>query len=66
MNPMTEILVFTLNAVVIYFLADWIVRMIEAKRGEVLKQRQIVFFAVFLVLALVTFRLLRELLAPGV
>ena len=62
MNPMTEILVFTLNAVVIYFLADWIVRMIEVKRGEVLKHRQIVFFGVILVLALVTFRLLRELL----
>ena len=65
MNPITEILVFTLNAIVIYFLADWIVRMIEAKRGEVLKQRQIVFFAVFLVLALITFRLLRELLTSG-
>lgn len=65
MNPMTEILVFTLNAIVIYFLADWIVRMIEAKRGEVFKQRQVVFFAVILVLALVTFRLLRELLGSG-
>ena len=56
---MTEILFFTLNAIVIYFLADWIVRMIEARRGEVLKQRQVVFFAIILVLALVTFRLLR-------
>lgn len=63
MNPMVEILVFTLNAIFIYFVADWIVRMIEARRGEVLKNRQIVFFAVILVLALATFRLLRELLA---
>ena len=62
MNPMIAILIFTLNAILIYFVADWIVRMIEARRGEVLKQRQIVFFAVFLVLALVTFRLLRILL----
>ena len=65
MNPMTEILVFTLNAIVIYFLADWIVRMIEAKRGEVFKQRQVVFFAMILVLALITFRLLRVLLGSG-
>lgn len=65
MNPMYEILVFTLNAIFIYFVADWIVRMIEARRGEVLKNRQIVFFAVILVLALVTFRLLRELLSTG-
>ena len=56
---MSEILLFTLNAIVIYFLADWIVRMIEARRGEVLKYRQVVFFAIILVLALVTFRLLR-------
>lgn len=65
MNPMVEILVFTLNAIFIYFVADWIVRVIETKRGEVLKNRQIVFFAVILVLALITFRLLRVLLATG-
>jgi len=65
MNPVIEILIFTLNAIIIYFVADWIVRMIEARRGEVFKQRQVVFFVVILVLALVTFRLLRMLLAPG-
>ncbi len=58
-----QIVVFTLNAIVVYFLADWIVRMIESRRGEVLKQRQVIFFAVFLVLALTSFRLLRYLLA---
>ena len=58
-----QIVVFTLNAIVIYFLADWIVRMIETRRGEVLKQRQVIFFAIFLVLALVSFRLLQNLLA---
>lgn len=57
-----EIFVFTLNAIVVYFLADWIVRMIETRRGEALKQRQVVFFAVILVLALISFRLLRTLL----
>jgi hypothetical protein len=58
-----QIVLFTLNAIVIYFLADWIVRMIETRRGEVLKQRQVIFFAVFLVLALASFRLLQNLLA---
>ena len=58
-----QIIVFTLNAIVIYFLADWIVRMIETRRGEALKQRQVIFFAVFLVLALASFRLLQNLLA---
>ncbi|MDH3578978.1 MAG: hypothetical protein OEO71_14315 [Gammaproteobacteria bacterium] len=57
-----EILLFTLVAIAIYLVSDWIVRMIEARRSEVLKQRQVIFFAVFLVLALVSFRLLRILL----
>jgi len=54
-----EILAFTATAIVIYLLADWILRAIEQKRGEVLKQRQAVFFVIILVLALISFRLLR-------
>ena len=57
-----EILLFTLVAIVIYLVSDWIVRMIEVRRGAALKQRQVVFFAVFLVLALISFRVLRILL----
>ena len=57
-----EILLFTLVAIVIYLVSDRIIRMIEARRGEALKQRQVIFFAVFLVLALVSFRVLRILL----
>ncbi len=60
-----EIVVFTLNAIVIYLVTDWIVRTIERNKGEVLKYRQIVFFAVFLALALVSFSLLPRLLTLG-
>ena len=59
---MTEILIFTLNGIVIYLVADWAVRFIEEKRGAALEQRQVVFFVIFLTLALVTFQLLRSLL----
>jgi len=59
---LTEILLFTLVAIVIYLVSDWIIRMIETRRGEVLKQRQVVFFVIFLVLAMVSFRVLRILL----
>ena len=62
---MMEILVFTLNAIVIYFVADWIVKSIETRRGEALKQRQAVFFVVFLVLALLSFNVLRALLTTA-
>ena len=58
-----EILMFTLNAVVIYLLADWIIRTFESKKGEVLKNRQIIFFVVFLALALTSFNLLPLLLS---
>lgn len=54
-----EILVFTLNAIFIYLFSDWVIRVIEEKRGAALKQRQVVFFIVFLVLILVSFRILR-------
>lgn len=59
---MMEIVIFTLNAIVVYLVADWIVRLIETKRGEVLKQRQVVFFVIFLTLALTTFNLLQTIL----
>jgi len=60
-----EILVFTLNAIFVYLFSDWIIRTIEKKRGEVLKYRQVVFFAVFLILVLVSFKLLRSIFAAS-
>ena len=62
MNPVLEILIFTLNAIIIYFLADWFIRAIEVRRGAVLKQRQLVFFVIILVLALVSFQALQAVL----
>jgi hypothetical protein len=59
---MFELFLFTLNAIVIYLVSDWLVRLIEKRRGEVIKQRQIIFFIIFLTLALISFRLLKMLL----
>lgn len=56
-----EIVVFTLNAIVVYLLADWLVRRLEQWQGKALRQRQAVFFVIFLVLALVSFQLLGQL-----
>ncbi len=58
---MTEILIFTLNAIFVYLFSDWIIRTLEEKRGEALKHRQIIFLAVFLALVLVSFQLLRSI-----
>ena len=62
---MSELLIFTLNAIVIYLVSDWLVRKIEKRRGEAIKQRQIIFFVIFLSLALISFRLLKGLLGTG-
>ena len=60
---MMEIIVFTLNAILVYLFADWVIRAIEQKKGEVLKHRQVIFFVVFLSLALISFNVLRTILA---
>ena len=57
-----EVLVFTLNAIVIYLLADRFIQALENRRGEALKYRQVIFFAVFLPVALISFKILRNLL----
>ncbi len=59
---MTDLVLFTLNAIVIYLVSDWLVRLIEKRRGAALKQRQIIFFIIFLSLALISFRFLKILL----
>jgi surface polysaccharide O-acyltransferase-like enzyme len=60
---MMEILIFTLNAIFIYLFSDWIIRTIEQSRSEALKHRQVVFFVVFLTLALVSFQILQIIFA---
>ncbi len=62
---MSELILFTLNAVVIYLFSDWLVREIEKRRSGVMKQRQVVFFVIFLVLAMTSFGFLRNLLGPA-
>ncbi|MDP2620953.1 MAG: hypothetical protein Q8P46_12385 [Hyphomicrobiales bacterium] len=54
-----EIVYFTLVAILLYLLADWILRRIEAYLGRVLKQRTVVFFVILLILAMVSFAAIR-------
>ena len=55
-----EILVFAVNAVVIYLLADWLLKQLEKRRGEVFAQRQVIFFFIFLLLALISFNVIQS------
>ena len=47
---------FTLIAIVLYLVSDWIVLRIEAHRGERLEHRSLLFFGIILVLALISFQ----------
>lgn len=59
---MTEVILFSAVGIAIYLGSDWILQAIEAKRGSPLKQRQAIFFVVFLVLALTSFEVLQRIL----
>lgn len=56
-----DLVYFTLTAIGIYFAADWILNWIERKRGARFENRQVVFFAIILPLALASFWLMRLL-----
>lgn len=56
---------FLLTGVVVYLVADGVVRYIERRRGEVMENRSLVFFAVFLPLVLLAFELVKRVLGPG-
>lgn len=62
---MIDLIIFTLNAILIYLASDWLVRVLERQRGQAYKQRQIVFFVIFLCLALLSFAFLRQILGAG-
>ena len=56
-----EIVYFTITAIALYAISDWAVRRIEAFAGRQLEHRTLVFFAIILGLALVSFGLIRHL-----
>ena len=58
---MTEVLYFTLTAILLYLAADWIVQRIEKALGKPMEYRSLVFFALLLVMALTSFTLIRRL-----
>lgn len=57
-----EILYFTAVGIGLYFLSDWVLDRIEQTRGARFEHRSVVFFFIFLPLALVSFQLMQYLL----
>jgi hypothetical protein len=58
------IIYYTAAGIVLYLVADWILNRIETKRGARFESRTLIFFAILLTLALLTFQLIERLLAP--
>lgn len=54
-----EVILFTLVAIGLYLVSDWIVQRIEIAAGRRLEHRTLLFFALISVLAVVTFSLIR-------
>lgn len=60
-----EVVYFTLVAIGLYALADAALRWLERLRGARFENRQLVFFAIILPLALLTFLLLQTFGPPA-
>ncbi len=54
-----EVVYFTLVGIVLYLASDWILQRVEIAAGRRLEHRTLIFFALLLTLALVSFSLIR-------
>ena len=57
-----EMLIFIVVAVALYFIADRVLKLAEARAGRRFENRSIIFFGLLLGLSLVSFAILRNLL----
>lgn len=60
-----EIIYFTLVGIAIYLLANRILLFIEDRQGAPLKNRNLMFFVIFLGLALPSFQLIQYFMRTG-
>ena len=54
-----EMLYYTVAAIFLYLVSDWILNQIENRRGERFENRSLVFFAIILVLSVALFNLVQ-------
>jgi hypothetical protein len=60
---MTEVVIYTLSAIALYFMADAALNLLESIHGEPIPHRNIVFFVIILSLALMLFQAIKMVLA---
>jgi hypothetical protein len=59
-----EAVYYTITAVALYFISDWLLQRIEIAAGRRFDQRTLIFFAILLSLALISFAGIRSIIAP--
>jgi hypothetical protein len=57
-----EIIAYTLAGIILYFGSDWILVQIENASGREFENRNLIFFAIIMILALSSFAIIRLLL----
>jgi len=60
---MMQILLYTITAILLYVVSDWILVKLEQLRGKPFAARSIVFFMIILILAVVVFEGLQQILS---
>ncbi len=58
---MTQIILFTIAAIVLYFLSDWILNQIELKRGKRFESRSLIFLVIIMTLSVASFSMIERL-----
>lgn len=56
---------YTAAGIVLYLAADWILRWLEARAGRIFEYRTLIFFALLLTMALVSFAAIRALVGAA-
>ena len=59
-----ELIYYTLAAIVLYGVSDYILNTIEVRMGKRLPNRSFIFLIIITILAVVSFSLIRALFAP--
>ena len=61
---MVQALYFTLAAIGLYFLSDWVLTRVEVARGKRFEHRSLIFFVILFVLAAGSFEAIQRLTTP--
>jgi hypothetical protein len=52
---------YTLTGIILYGLADWLLRLLETRAGRTFEHRTVIFFGLLLSLALASFAMIRRI-----